>query len=503
MLVLRLGLVLVLLCAAALGQDEDEPATYHAAVDPVESGNHCNNCINSQFIGDFSACYHGNCKYSNFYNDCKFNVFVKFGQSWLSIFDLKHFASIDDVEDDLVEKASKNDSIELSVIWKISLHLKFLLVQANKAGLDAIMADKRVVYVEQDGWVKVQGKTSDQKVKGDGKEDKEVNDLATKQWALDRIDQRNMPLDGKFRYHPNGGNGSNIYVIGTGVNEKHEDFGGRAVNIYDFRGENFTGRDCSGHGTHVASLAAGKKYGVARQAKVYGVRLTRCRGDAKVSDAVKGINWLAEMVARNCVALVEVASSSKSPSLDNAIHRLYTAGCVVVVPAGNNNSKACEFSPSRMKGPITVGATTKADYAVFFSNQDECVDIFAPGLAIEGAFYDSRTASQNMSGTSMAAGYVAGAAAVHLANDMRLFKVKPYLVRHATEYQLRGVENGAPNKLLYVGKVSSRVDYNRPIKEKMKSKKGDAEEEKEKESKSESMSGKNEKTPGTGAKTEL
>ncbi|XP_071508303.1 extracellular serine proteinase-like [Diadema antillarum] len=457
MLVLRLGLVLFLLCAAALGQDEDEPAVYHAAVDPVESGN----------------------RY---------------------IVAAKHFASINDVEDDLVENASKNDSIELSVIWKISLHLKFLLVQANKAGLDAIMADKRVVYVEQDGWVKVQGKT-DQKVKGDGKEDKEANDMATKQWALDRIDQRNMPLDGKFRYHPNGGNGSNIYVIGTGVNEKHEDFGGRAVNIYDFRGENSTGRDCSGHGTHVASLAAGKKYGVAKQAKVYGVRLTRCRGDAKVSDAVKGINWLAEMVARNCVALVEVASSSKSPSLDNAIHRLYTAGCVVVVPAGNNNSKACEFSPSRMKGPITVGATTKADYAVFFSNQDECVDIFAPGLAIEGAFYDSRTASQNMSGTSMAAGYVAGAAAVHLANDMRLFKVKPYLVRHATEYQLRAVENGAPNKLLYVGKVSSRVDYNRPIKEKIKSKKGDAEEEKEEESKSESN--KKEKTPAAGAKTEL
>ncbi|XP_030841633.1 uncharacterized protein LOC115918643 [Strongylocentrotus purpuratus] len=185
------------------------------------------------------------------------------------------------------------------------------------------------------------------------------------------------------------------------------------------------------------------------------------------------MQWLSENVKWPGVALIGIGSNKASPSLDNAIHRIYLQGCMVVLPAGNNNSLACDSSPGRMRMPITVGATTRADYALYYSNHGSCVDIYAPGMDVEAAYYDgSRTAVESKSGTCAASAYVTGAVAMHMGNGMPPFKIKDYLLRHATEYQLRDVhddDGDTTNKLLYVGKVSSRdADYKRPAGKKAK-----------------------------------
>ncbi|XP_063963688.1 extracellular serine proteinase-like [Lytechinus pictus] len=381
---------------------------------------------------------------------------------------LEHNKHVDEFEEKVSELTANNDTFEYEVLWKIETGLKFLFVQMNEAALNAIREYDDIAFIEQDGWLHIQNKsTKEKKKKGKSKnipKKKKKDGTPTDQWGLDRIDQRNLPLNGVFSVDPSAGKGASIYIVGTGIFVQHEDFGGRASNIYDYRGENFNGRDCNGHGTHLASIAAGNKYGVAKNASIYGMRITRCRGSGKMSDAVKAMQWLSENYKWPGVALIGVGSTGDSPSLDNAIHRIYLKGCMVILPAGNNNSLACDVSPGRMKMPITVAASTRSDYPVYFSNQGSCVDIIAPGMGIEAAYYHgSKTYVESLSGTSVASAYVTGAVAMHMGNGMPPFKIKDYLLRHASEDQIHQLKEGTPNKFLYVGKVTSTDNYERVV----------------------------------------
>lgn len=213
------------------------------------------------------------------------------------------------------------------------------------------------------------------------------------------------------------------YVIDTGVNTKHEEFGNRATAGYDaFRpaGAQY-GQDCDGHGTHVAGSLGGTTFGVAKDVKIVSVRVLDCNGSGTISNVVAGINWVTANAKKPAVANMSLGGSANTV-LDQAVRDSIAAGVTYSIAAGNGGTfgggqDACRVSPARVKEALTVGATDTADKRTSWSNYGSCVDVYAPGnniVSAYGATGSSNTAWQRMSGTSMAAPAVAGVAALLL-----------------------------------------------------------------------------------------
>jgi subtilisin family serine protease len=268
-------------------------------------------------------------------------------------------------------------------------------------------------------------------------------------WGLDRVDQRNLPLDRKYT-SPSTASNVNAYIIDTGIRTTHSDFGGRARVGTDTVGDGRNGQDCNGHGTHVAGTVGGSSFGLAKGVNLFAVRVLDCNGSGTNAGVIRGVDWVTANARKPAVANMSLGGGA-STALDNAVKRSIAAGVTYAVAAGNENQNACNVSPSRVPDAITVGATDANDSRASFSNFGTCVDIFAPGVNIVSAAISSNTARATLSGTSMASPHVAGAAALVLAKNPGFTpkQVRDSLVNSGTPDKVRNPA-GSPNKLLFV-----------------------------------------------------
>ena len=235
---------------------------------------------------------------------------------------------------------------------------------------------------------------------------------AVSSWGLDRIDQRNLPLDNTYSNgHGNIGAGVHAYIIDTGINATHVDFSGRVGAGYDFYDNDSDPTDCNGHGTHVSGTVGGTTYGVARGVTLHAVRVLSCAGSGSTATVIAGVDWVASNHQNPSVANMSLGGSA-SASLDASVAGAVNAGVAMAVAAGNDGGDACNVSPAREPLAITVGATDISDTRASFSNWGSCLDIFAPGVNITSAWIGSNNATNTISGTSMASPHVAGVAAL-------------------------------------------------------------------------------------------
>lgn len=307
-------------------------------------------------------------------------------------------------------------------------------VSLPEAALNGLKNRPGIELIEADGQVTTQGTQSG----------------AT--WGLDRIDQRNLPLSGTYTDNVSG-SGVDAYIIDTGILSTHTDFGGRVTSfgynaIKDRRGT----QDCNGHGTHVAGTVGGAMYGVAKNVRLIPVRVLDCRGSGSWSGVVAGMDWVVSHHAAGKAAVANMSlGGGASSSVDLAVQRMIDDGVVVVVAAGNSNLDACGSSPARAAGALTVGATTNTDARASYSNFGSCLDLFAPGSSITSAWHTSKTATNTISGTSMASPHVAGVAALILQETptASVSTVISTVTGRATLDKVTSAGTNSLNRLLY------------------------------------------------------
>ncbi|WDG32534.1 S8 family serine peptidase [Streptomyces sp. CA-278952] len=264
-------------------------------------------------------------------------------------------------------------------------------------------------------------------------------------WGLDRVDG---VKDSSYAY-PNEGEGVTAYIVDTGLYRQHTDFEGRASSGYDFIDNDADSADCQGHGTHVAGTVGGKSYGVAKKAKLVGVRVLNCQGTGSTSQIVAGMDWVVRNAQKPAVANLSLGGGIDR-AMDDAVQGAINAGIPVAVAAGNDNRDACNTSPARLPAAITLGSTDSNDGRSSFSNYGRCLDLFAPGGSIVSTRMGGGT--QTMSGTSMATPHAAGAAAIHLSAhpDATPQQVRDALVNNALSGVVTNPGSSSPNRLLDV-----------------------------------------------------
>lgn len=276
-------------------------------------------------------------------------------------------------------------------------------------------------------------------------------------WGLDRIDQRSLPLSTTYTTARRGA-GVTAYVLDTGLRSSHVDFAQRVVDGAYARSVGIDTSDCNGHGTHVSGTLVGTTYGVAKGAWVVPVRVFNCAGAAFDADILAGLEWIINEHQAGAPAVLNMSlGGAASATFDAAVRRVVDDGITVVAAAGNDGADACLDSPARIDSVITVGATDRNDSAAIFSNFGRCLDLYAPGAAILSASNLSNTGSREISGTSMAAPHVAGAAALLLGQDPTLTpqQVTDRLIAVSTVGIIPNAGPDSPNRLLHVEPTSA------------------------------------------------
>ncbi|MFB8247879.1 S8 family peptidase [Streptomyces sp. NPDC055952] len=268
-------------------------------------------------------------------------------------------------------------------------------------------------------------------------------------WGLDRIDQPSLPLSRTYTYPDSAGSGVTVYVVDTGVRITHQQISGRAAHGYDAVDGDNDASDGNGHGTHVATTVAGSTYGVAKKAKVVGVRVLNNSGSGTTAGVIAGIDWVTRNHSGPSVANLSLGGGA-STALDTAVRNSIASGVTYAVAAGNSNTSASSSSPARVAEALTVGATTSSDARASYSNYGSALDLFAPGSSITAGWHTGDTATNTISGTSMATPHVAGAAAVYLAGHPSAgpAQVASALVAGAATGKVTGPGAGSPNRLL-------------------------------------------------------
>jgi subtilisin family serine protease len=311
--------------------------------------------------------------------------------------------------------------------------VKGFAARLSEAQMRRLLADPRVERIETNARVYAVGVQS-----------------PTPSWGLDRIDQRDLPLDSSYN-DPNDGAGVHAYIVDTGVLLTHQDFAGRIGNGFDAVTAGGNANDCNGHGTHVAGTVGGTVYGVAKRVTIHAVRVLDCNGSGTTAGVINGVNWVTTNHIKPAVANMSLGGGA-SQTLDDAVANSIAAGVTYALAAGNSNADACTSSPARTPAAITVGATQNNDARASYSNFGTCVDIFAPGTNITSAWHTSTAATNTISGTSMASPHVAGAAALYLSANPSATpqQVRDALVNNATPSKVTSPGTGSPNRLLYV-----------------------------------------------------
>ncbi|MFD5276808.1 S8 family serine peptidase [Pseudarthrobacter sp. NPDC092439] len=334
---------------------------------------------------------------------------------------------------DVVAEAKKLRAQNVGVGRTFSHAIRGAVVAATPAEAAALARSKQVLSVELDSPVAI------------------TESQQPAPWGLDRTDQRTLPLSRSYVY-TSSGQGVSIYVVDTGVRASHVDFGGRVKAGWTAINDGRNAGDCHGHGTHVAATAAGKTYGVAKSATVVPVRALKCDGSGLTSNVIAGLDWIVGHHQSGSPAVVNLSIGGfTSSSFDAAVMRTVDDGMTVVAAAGNLGRDACESSPARVPSALTVAASDSADRQASWSNYGRCVDLYAPGVGITAAWYTSDTATESLSGTSMAAPHVAGAAAVLLSADPDATPadISASILANATAGKVTAAGSGTPNRLLY------------------------------------------------------
>ena len=323
------------------------------------------------------------------------------------------------------------------------------VARLDRRDLRRLEADPRIRILEPDYEVSASGSAG--------------QDRTVDSWGLDRIDQRSGPLDGRLSAGENG-YGVEAYIIDTGIRPDHSEFAGR-INPAGFSSINGGWGDCDGHGTHVAGTVAGSSYGVAPAATLTAVRVLDCEGSGTISGVIDGVDW---MIADHRAGEPAVGNmslgGSRSDALNLAIRRAVEDGVTMVVAAGNETTDACTKSPASAPEAVTVGSLKASDAPSGFSNFGPCVDLFAPGSDIKSAWHTSRTATNTISGTSMAAPHVAGAAALLLSRSPGLgpAEVSSRLVETSTPGEQMLDPGCLIKRMLYIGGGPNIADPETP-----------------------------------------
>jgi subtilisin family serine protease len=344
----------------------------------------------------------------------------------------------DDVADvdQLTEALSKQGGFKARFKYKNAI--KGFAASIPEQALPGISRNPNVKYVEPDQEVRLEATQTG----------------AT--WGLDRIDQQSLPLSGSYTYNSSGSS-VDAYIFDTGIRYDHTEFGGRAFKLFDATITGGDGVDRNGHGTHVAGTVGGATYGVAKSVTLYGVKVLGDGGSGSYSGIIAGMEQvIIHHTTKPAVGNMSLGGGA-SVSVDDAVRNVIADGVVMCVAAGNSNVDAINTTPARTIEAITVGSTTSTDARSSFSNYGSVVDIFAPGSSITSAWYTGTTATNTISGTSMASPHVAGASALYLEAfpGSTPAQVQQGLKNYAIPGKVTSVPAGTVNLLLYMNFVPS------------------------------------------------
>lgn len=341
--------------------------------------------------------------------------------------------------EELTEEINKMSGAKVNMKYRLSL--TGFAAELTKKQVALLQNDKRVISVYQDRLIYLE----------------ETNTQEYPTWGLDRLDQRDGLLDRAYSYNATGA-GVNAYIMDSGIRYSHEEFNQRASLGVDlvkqYPDEEYDkddpdlepGNDCGGHGTHVAGTVGGTKYGVAKNVNLISVRVFSCVGITSLSRIIMAVDWITEYAVEPAVVNMSLGGGIADP-LDLAVENSIASGIHYVLAAGNNKNDACNFSPARTPGALTVGASTINNERASFSNYGDCLDIYAPGKDIVSASHIDDTSVKTASGTSMAAPHVAGLAALYLQKNPGVSSATLHdaIIENSTEGMVREVLSGPTN----------------------------------------------------------